>query len=374
MNTLKPSYEELEQRISVLEKAADDAKRLQSALVQSEANYRQLFENAPVGIYRFDFRNGKFLQVNDVFRGYLGYTQEEIRALRPYDVLTDESKIRFLERVKKMAQGVEVPTTVEYEVLAKDGRRLDVLLINKNIYDEQGHIIASDVVVNDITERKRADRKLQQTLDSLKKAVGVTIEVLVSVLESKDPYTAGHQSRVVHLACAIAAQMGLSAERIDGIRMAGAIHDIGKISIPSEILTKPTRLSDIEFTLIKEHAQTGYEILGNVEFPWPLAQIIYQHHERINGSGYPRGLKGDEILLEARIMAVADVVEAMAYHRPYRPALGIEAAHSEINKNKGILFDEAVVDACLTLFREKGYQLQEQHYNGRKVDLNIAGS
>ena len=374
MNTLKPSYEELEQRVSVLEKAADDAKRLQSALIQSEANYRQLFENAPVGIYRFDFRNGKFLQVNDVFRGYLGYTEEEISTLRPYDVLTDESKIRFLERVKKMAQGVEVPPTVEYEVLAKDGRRLDVLLINKNIYDEQGHIIASDVVVNDITERKRADRKLQQTLESLKKAVGVTIEVLVSVLESKDPYTAGHQSRVVHLACAIAAQMGLAADRIDGIRMAGAIHDIGKISIPSEILTKPTRLSDIEFTLIKEHAQTGYEILGNVESPWPLAQIIYQHHERINGSGYPRGLKGDEILLEARIMAVADVVEAMAYDRPYRPALGIEAAHSEINKNRGILFDELVVDACLTLFRDKGYQLQEQHYNGRKVGLNIAGS
>jgi len=372
--TAKPSYGELERRIAVLEKAADDARRLQTALAQSEANYRQLFENAPVGIYRFDFRNGKFLQVNDVFRGYLGYTDEEISLLRPYDILTEESKKRFLDRVKKMAKGVEVPPTVEYEIVAKDGRRRDVLLINKSVCDAQGHVIASDVVVHDISERKQADRKLQQTLASLKKAIGVTIEVLVSVLESKDPYTAGHQSRVVNLACAIAAQMDLSADQIEGIRMAGAIHDIGKISIPSEILTKPTRLTDIEFMLIKEHAQTGYDILKHVESPWPLAQIIYQHHERVNGTGYPRGLKGEEILLEARIMAVADVVEAMAYHRPYRPALGIEAAHREIMENRGTLFDEAVVDACLALFREKGYRLEEQYYNGRKVELNITGA
>jgi HD-GYP domain-containing protein (c-di-GMP phosphodiesterase class II) len=151
--------------------------------------------------------------------------------------------------------------------------------------------------------------------------------------------------------------MGLDQDKIEGIHMAGIVHDIGKITIPSEILIKPTKLTNIEFSLIKQHSLNGYEMLKNVESPWSLAEIVYQHHERMNGSGYPRNLKGDEILLESRIMVVADVVEAMASHRPYRPALGIEAALEEIEKNKGILYDDAVVDACLILFREKGYQL-----------------
>jgi HD-GYP domain-containing protein (c-di-GMP phosphodiesterase class II) len=152
--------------------------------------------------------------------------------------------------------------------------------------------------------------------------------------------------------------MKLPHETIEGIRLAGSIHDVGKLSIPAEILSKPTKLTDIEFSLIKEHAQSGYKILKNVESPWPLAQIVYQHHERMNGFGYPRNLKGDKILLEARIMAVADVMEAMASYRPYRPTLGIEAALEEIGKNKGVLYDDTVADACLKLFREKGYQLK----------------
>ena len=179
----------------------------------------------------------------------------------------------------------------------------------------------------------------------------------MSAVESRDPYTSGHQVRVAHLARAIATEMGLPQDKIDGIRMAGSIHDIGKLSIPAEILSKPTKLTDIEYSLIKEHSRIGYEMLKNVESPWPLAQIVYQHHERMDGSGYPRNLKGDEILLGARIMAVADVVETMASHRPYRAALGIEAALEEIEKNKGIFYDNAVVDACLKLFREKDYQL-----------------
>jgi HD-GYP domain-containing protein (c-di-GMP phosphodiesterase class II) len=152
--------------------------------------------------------------------------------------------------------------------------------------------------------------------------------------------------------------MGLDKDRIEGIRMASIIHDIGKLSIPVEILTKPTKLTDLEFSLIKEHAQSGYEMLKDVESPWPLADIVLQHHERINGSGYPRKLKKDKIIIEARIMAVADVVEAMASHRPYRASLGIEVALEEIEKNKGILYDETVANACLRLFRGKGYQLQ----------------
>jgi putative nucleotidyltransferase with HDIG domain len=206
-------------------------------------------------------------------------------------------------------------------------------------------------------KRREAEEKLEQTLEILKRAVGTTIQILVYALESRDPYTAGHQSRSANLASAIATEMGLDQDKIEGIHMAGIVHDIGKITIPAEILIKPTKLTNLEFSLIKQHSRNGYEMLKNVESPWSLAEIVYQHHERMDGSGYPRNLKGDEILLESRIMVVADVVEAMASHRPYRPALGIEAALEEIEKNKGILYDDAVVDACLILFREKGYQL-----------------
>jgi HD-GYP domain-containing protein (c-di-GMP phosphodiesterase class II) len=181
---------------------------------------------------------------------------------------------------------------------------------------------------------------------------------MVSAVETRDPYTAGHQHRSTDLARAIATEMGLPDEKINRIRMAGSIHDIGKLSIPAEILSKATKLTELEFSLIKEHSRNGYEMLKDVESPWPLAQIVYQHHERMDGSGYPRNLKGDDILMEARIMAVADVVESMATHRPYRPGLGIDVALEEIEKNRGTHYDNTVVDACLRLFRKKGYQLE----------------
>ena len=212
-------------------------------------------------------------------------------------------------------------------------------------------------------ERLWAEKQLQDTLESLRKAVGTTIQVMVSAVETRDPYTSGHQTRSAGLARAIATEMGLPQHKIEGIRMAGSIHDIGKLSIPAEILSKPTKLSDIEFSLIREHARQGYEILKNVESPWPLAEIVCQHHERMDGSGYPRSLKGNEILIEARILAVADVVEAMASHRPYRPGLGIDLALAEIEKNRGIFYDNAVADACLKLFREKGFKLEGIDYD-----------
>ena len=211
---------------------------------------------------------------------------------------------------------------------------------------------------HEITDRKRAEKQLQDTLGSLRKAVGVAIQVMVSAVEARDPYTAGHQLRAADIARAIAAEIGLSPDRIDGIRIAGSVHDIGKLSIPAEILSKPTKLSVLEFDLIKEHVLSGYEILKNVESPWPLAQIVYQHHERMDGSGYPRHLKGEEILMDARILAVADVVEAMSSNRPYRPALGEDAALKEIENNRGTLYDTGAVDACLRVFREKGFQLE----------------
>jgi HD-GYP domain-containing protein (c-di-GMP phosphodiesterase class II) len=246
----------------------------------------------------------------------------------------------------------------EVEFYKKDGSTFWVVINARTVKDENGKTLYTEGLIEDITIRKHSEELLHQTLDSLKKAVGTTIQVLVSAVESRDPYTAGHQSRSADLACAIAMEMGLAQEKTEGIRMAGIIHDIGKLSIPAEILSKPTKLTEIEFSLIKVHSQSGYEMLKDVESPWPLAEIVYQHHERINGSGYPRNLKGDEILMESQILAVADVVEAMASHRPYRPALGIEAALEEIEKNKGIFYDYAIADACLKLFREKGYQLK----------------
>jgi putative nucleotidyltransferase with HDIG domain len=182
-----------------------------------------------------------------------------------------------------------------------------------------------------------------------------TVETMASIVETRDPYTAGHQKGVAQLAGAIAAEMSLDADRLQGLRVAGLLHDIGKILVPAEILSKPGKLSETEFNLIKAHSQAGADILGKINFPWPVAQIVLQHHERLDGSGYPQGLAAKGILLEARILAVADVMEAMASHRPYRPALGIDKALEEISKNKETLYDGEVVAACVKLFAENGF-------------------
>ena len=210
----------------------------------------------------------------------------------------------------------------------------------------------------DITERKRAEEELQRTLERLREALGGIIQTVALTVETKDPYTAGHQRRVGNLARAIANEMGLPQEQIDGIRMAGLIHDLGKVGIPAEILSKPGRLSDFEWGIIKMHSQIGYDILKKIDFSWPVAQIVLKHHERLDGSGYPQGLSGEEIILEAKILAVADVVEAMASFRPYRPARGIDKALEEISQNSGILYDPEVVDACLKLFTENGFEFE----------------
>ena len=250
----------------------------------------------------------------------------------------------------------EVIGTLSFHcAMIKEYSKKDLLLAERVGTQIAGAIVNAQLFL----ERKQAGEQLQKALDSLRNAVNTTIQVMVSTVEARDPYTAGHQLKSANLARAIATEMGLSQDKIESIRMAGSIHDIGKISIPAEILSKPTKLSEIEFSLIKEHARKGFEMLKDVESPWPLAEIVYQHHERIDGSGYPRNLKGEDICIEARILSVSDVVEAMASHRPYRAGLGIEAALHEIEQNKGIFYDNTVADACLRLFREKGFQLVE---------------
>jgi PAS domain S-box-containing protein len=273
-------------------------------------------------------------------------------------IVHPDDLVRVGAEVEQYTREGRTEFTQEYRIFTKSG---DVRWIDDRTWvrrGSDGSVTHYQGIAIDISDRKEVEKQLKKTLDSLRKAVGTTIQVMVSAVEVRDPYTAGHQIRVADLACAIATEMGLEKEKIEGIRMAGSIHDIGKLSIPAEILSKPSRLNEIEFSLIKEHSQGGYEILKDVESSWPLAEIVYQHHERINGSGYPRNLKEDEILMEARIMAVADVVESMASHRPYRPALGIEVALAEIEKNRGVLYDAAVTDACLRLFREKKYHFE----------------
>ena len=209
------------------------------------------------------------------------------------------------------------------------------------------------LLMGEIARREQVEEELRQSYGKLQSTLEGTIQTLVSAIEMGDPYTAGHQRRVAQVACAIAGEMGLPGEQVEGIRMAGLIHDIGKITVPAQILNRPGRLSDLENSFIKTHPQVGYDILKTIEFPWPVARIVLQHHERMNGSGYPEGLSGDEILIEARIIAVADVVEAMSSHRPYRPALGVDKALEEISQNKGLLYDPESVDACLKLLLEK---------------------
>jgi len=205
-----------------------------------------------------------------------------------------------------------------------------------------------DLVDERTTELRKSEQDLRTSL------LG-SITTMASIVEMRDPYTAGHQRRVAELAVAIANELKLPEEQVEGVHLAGVVHDIGKIRVPAEILSKPGKLSVLEFGIIKEHSQSGYEILKNIDFPWPIAKIVLQHHERMDGSGYPQGLKGDQILLEARILAVADVVEAITSHRPYRPGLGLEVALEEITHSRGILYDPQVVDACLAVFREQHF-------------------
>lgn len=202
--------------------------------------------------------------------------------------------------------------------------------------------------------------ELQLTMADLHKNRDATIQVMGATVEIRDPYTAGHQRRVASLACEIAKEMGLSEKVIKGIEMGGVIHDIGKIAVPAEILSKPGRINEYEFGLIKMHTQVGYDLLKMIEFPWPVAQMIYQHHEREDGSGYPCKLSNENILMEAKVLAVADVVEAMSSHRPYRPALGMDVAMDEILKNRERLYDPVVVDACKTVIQDKNFIFEKQ--------------
>ncbi|MCK9392622.1 MAG: PAS domain-containing protein [Syntrophales bacterium] len=332
-----------------------DRKRAEEKLLQQKNLFNTIIESTSEAIFAKD-KTGKYQSINEAGARMLGYRAADVIGHTDMELLPAETAGEFRRTDEYVMSSGQVYEREEIGIIRD---KKCIFLSHKSPWlDNSGKIIGVIGVSNDITARKQAEQKLKDTLESLRIAVGATVQVLVSAVEIRDPYTAGHQIRSADLARAIAAELGLSQNRIDGIRMAGTIHDIGKMSVPSEILSKPTKLTELEFSLIKEHANKGFEMLKDVESPWPLAEIVHQHHERMDGSGYPRGLKGEEIIMEARIMAVADIVESMASHRPYRPALGLDAALAEIENNKGTLYDADAVDACLRLFNEKDYKLE----------------
>ena len=300
-------------------------------------------------------RNGEVTYVSPSVVNVLGYTKEQFLEIvnksghyfslwEKYDVPSENS----LNGDKTEPYEIQIPD--------KDGSPCWLEVSEYPICAEDGHVNGVECIFHNISDRKKAELELQTSVEKLRKALAGTIQAMALTVETRDAYTAGHQRRVTNLARSIAQEMGLSEDEVDGIRMAGVIHDLGKISVPAEILSKPGKLSPLEFSLIKTHPQTGYDILKGIDFQWPIASIVLQHHERLNGSGYPNGLMGQKIMKEAKILAVADVVEAMSSHRPYRATLGIDAALEEVTKNIDTLFDAEVVDTTVNLFTKKDFQ------------------
>jgi PAS domain S-box-containing protein len=326
-----------------------DRKQVEEALLNSERRLHTLVQTIPDLIWLKD-KDGVYLSCNTMFERFFGAKEVDIVGKTDYDFVDRELADSFREHDNKAMAAGKTTSNEEWITFADDGHRVFLDTIKTPMYDAWGTLSGVLGIGRDITDRRAVDR--------IRKALGGTVQAIAVTVEARDPYTAGHQRRVADLARAIATEMNLPIDIIDGIRMAAAIHDLGKISVPAEILSKPTKLKKTEFDLIKEHSQSGYDILKDIDFPWPVARTVLEHHERMNGSGYPNGLTGDKILMESRIIAVADVVESMGSHRPYRPSLGIEVALEEIEKNRGTHYDNAVADACLRIFREKGFQLQ----------------
>ena len=314
-----------------------------------------MVENAVTGLY---VRRGrKFIYVNDSFCQMLGRSADELlgHELTEFSDTTPQDWERVLQAWDQVGTGARnVP--IEASVRHKDGSKIEVAIrINPIEWDDGQPAVIG--MADDITSRKRAAAQINSYVQRLEASMQATLRAVATMVELRDPYTAGHERRVGLVAAAIAQDMGWSTDRCKIMETIGLVHDIGKIAVPAEILAKPTRLTSIEMQLVQEHAQAGYDILKDVPFDAPVAEAIRQHHERMDGSGYPRGLKGDEILPEARVLAVADVLESMAAHRPYRPALGLDVALAELVRGRGTLYDTEAVDATVRLIRDKAYVL-----------------
>ena len=366
---------ELREKVYSLEKDKIRHRQIEEALNKSRLRFRELSRMLPETVFETDLR-GNLTFVNEVAFQTFGFTKEDLKNNSSVlTVIAPENHEALKENIQKILQGNDTGSN-EYTAVKKDGSKFPII-IHSSAIRHSGEIVGLRGVVIDITKIKHTEELIQKakealeikvkesfdalqiTNDKLERILAETIIALSSAVEKRDPYTAGHQQRVAQLASAIAQKItSLKKEQVQGIYMASIVHDVGKLYVPSEVLSKPARLTEVEFSLIKTHPKVGYDILSAIEFPWPIAQIVLQHHERINGSGYPSGLKGDEILIEAKIIGTADVVEAMASHRPYRPARGIEEALKEVSDNKGILYDPMIVDICLELFHKENFKFK----------------
>ena len=333
----------------------------QKRLEASEGRYRGLFEESRDAIFIIR-EDGSFIDSNKSFMELFGYEYREMGSMHIRDLFHMADDFRSVRSEVRNRGFIK-----DFELILKTrtGNSLHCMATANPIRDESGSFAGFQGIIRDITFQKKVQTEIEHSMEEMRKVMNGIVSAMVMTLEAKDPYTAGHQRRVAELASEIALRMDLDPRRIEGIRMASLIHDLGKVYVPSEILSKPGKISLAEFAIIKMHSRVGYEILRNIEFPWPLADIVLQHHERLDGSGYPMGIAGDAILLESRILSVADVVEAMISHRPYRAALGIKVALEEITRNRSVLYDPQIVDTCVMILSDKKFTFE----NGDNIDI-----
>ena len=334
------------------------ARRAQEALRSREAEMHAVFDLAGIPMMVMDTR-GAFRRWNRAFVKALGYPPEDLRTMTVRDITVPEERAEMLRRLAGAMDGEGTPYRLERRLVTIDGRRPWFDVSVTPVLGADDTVVALIAAGTDITESRRAKDALVASETQLREALGETVASMGAIVAIRDPYTAGHERRVAELVVAIAQELGLPEETVAGLRHAASVHDVGKVAVPAEILTMPRRLSEWEYSLIQTHVEVGHEVLAGIAFEQPVAATVLQHHERLDGSGYPHGVRGDDIMLTARILAVADVVEAMASHRPYRPALGVGAAMDEIGWGSGRLYDERVVAACQRVVRRGLVDLTE---------------
>ncbi len=321
--------------------------------ISAEEKLRAVVEQTMIGIYVIE--DGRMAFVNPRMGEIFGYHADQLIGKPTLELVAEQDRHLVDHNIRQRVDGTVQSMRYEFRGLRKDGTQIDVGVHGTLAIVKGKPLVVG--VLQDITERRRVEQEIHRYIGRLERASMGAVDAIVKMVELRDPYTAGHQHRVGELAASLARELGQSEESVRGLQIAGHVHDIGKINVPSEILTKPGKLTHPEFAIIKTHAEQGGDILANIDFPWPLAMVAQQHHERLDGSGYPGGLGSEAIAPEARIMAVADVVEAMATHRPYRASLGIAAALEEIERNAGVMYDADAAQACARLFRDNRYSL-----------------
>lgn len=343
----------LKAKIADLEEEMLSLKASEKATGDELSELNQIFQNLADGVIVID-NDYTVIRINDTFEELAGFSKQEAIGRKCHEIFPGtlcHTPGCPMIRISCCVERFEY----DAEKRHRNGKKIPCIVTATPLRGANGELVGIVENFKDITKLKRTQEDLEQTFIKFRKAMGGIIQAISLTIEKRDPYTAGHQRRVAKLSRAIATEMGFTWDRIEGIRMAAAVHDLGKIHVPVAILNRSGQLTEQEIAIIKLHPQIGFDILKKIEFSWPIAQTVLQHHERINGSGYPYGLSGEDILMEARILAVADVIEAISSHRPYRPAPGIDKSLNEISRGKGILYDSKVVETCLNLFIKSNF-------------------